>query len=237
MNQARRLSDQEFETIWLPVRWKIVKDSVPIPIEVLDISLNEGLFIDPTWQVIPLITSIEHGVTSPSYDQDTWRTWQETTTPGIYEFDSLFKTVRERGVSEICLSHDDSSVEERTNWRGGDHFVVYPSKESLDDFRENRALWIKAWIAGLVFDLSAEWGLVNLAHDNLSFLGGTADFMAHYFRNAGGYEHVKKRFYDYDIWGWGTLLRETEQVYADWIYKYLGWEKPVYPPDSCGYLE
>ncbi len=234
MQQARRISDQEFESVWLPVRQKIRKRAVPIPIEVLDRCLNEGLFIDPTWQVVPIIASIEYGTTSPTYDKETW---QDTTTPGIYEFDPLLKTIRERGGSEICMSCDYSSVDGIGVWKEGKHFAVYPSKASLDDFRDNRPLRINSWSTGLVFDLSAEWGLVNLAHDDLSFLGGAADFMAHYFKNVGGYDYVKQRFIDFDLWGWGSLLRESEQVYADWIYKYMGWEKPDYPPDSCGYVE
>ncbi|MBF0270395.1 MAG: hypothetical protein HQL44_17580 [Alphaproteobacteria bacterium] len=49
MQQARRIPDQEFESVWLPVRQKIANEAVPIPIQVLNICLNEGLFIDPTW--------------------------------------------------------------------------------------------------------------------------------------------------------------------------------------------
>jgi hypothetical protein len=219
MNPARRIPDDAFESIWLPVRQRIARDAIPIPIQVLDISLKEGLFIDPTWQVIPLISGIEFGITSPTYNKDTW---QDTATPGIYEFDPLFKTVLERGTSEICLSCDFSSVDGIGVWKGGEHFAVFPSKESLWDFWKNDSLRYQAWITGLAFDLSGDWGLVNLAHDNMSFLGGTAAFMEDFFRNAGGYEYLKQRFYDYDLWGWGALLRENEQIFADWIYDYMG---------------
>ncbi|MBF0168410.1 MAG: hypothetical protein HQL45_12345 [Alphaproteobacteria bacterium] len=233
MNPARRIPDGEFEAVWLPVRQKIARDAVPIPIQVLDSCMKKGLFVDPTWRVIPLISGIEFGITSPTYNKDTW---QDTTTPGIYEFDPLFKTVLERGISEICLS-DDKSSDNVPTWKDGYHFAVYPNKEGLDDLRTDRILGRKPWITGLVFDLSAEWGLVNLSFDDLSFLGGTAEFMEHYLTNAGGYDYVKQRFYDFDLWGWGSLLREKEQIFADWIYGYMGWEKPVYPPDSCGYIE
>ncbi|MBF0268056.1 MAG: hypothetical protein HQL44_05660 [Alphaproteobacteria bacterium] len=230
MSKSRLITLQEFEKDWLPTCLRIFPSAKREGSgEGSDVEQfhREGGFIDKSWICIAIPELFTEGFGCVTYAGPVCDGKCGGNGELEDKYDILFRTLFERGVEEICASsgqaHDRASgIMALSELYGRENGVAI---ENLPI----ELLW-----PYVVFSRDADWGLVNLRWSEASILGGSADFMAHYLKNAGGLEKVRQHFYDFDLWGWGYFDRPPDQWIADYVYELVGWEKPYYPPGSFG---
>ncbi|CAA6603718.1 hypothetical protein MTBLM1_120025 [Rhodospirillaceae bacterium LM-1] len=229
MSRSRLISFQEFEKDWLPTCLRIfpsvVLEECGEGSEVLQFH-RQGGFVDKAWQSVAIPEPFCEGFGWVTYAGPVCGMRRDGREDSEDKYDAFLRTLKERGVEEVCASTGESyasasgilDVSELYGREGGKIInlpvaVLYPL---------------------VVFSREADWGLLSMKWSQASILGGTAEFMEHYLRNAGGLDKVRQHFYDFDLWGWGYFDRPPDQWIADYVYELVGWEKPYYPPGSYG---
>ena len=127
-----------------------------------------------------------------------------------HPYEPLFRTLRERGVAEICVT-------DRYGYPSCDrnHVVLPPDLQSLD-----RVLSLQIfWETSIAFSREADWGLASY-FDGFSILAGAPEFIEHFYRNAGGERAAQLRFYWADDEGVDPMPEK--------LYEICGWPVPDY---------
>ncbi|MDK9720703.1 MAG: hypothetical protein OEL53_05915 [Rhodospirillales bacterium] len=229
MSRSRLISFQEFERDWLPTCLRIFpsaeREGSGEGSEVEQF-YRQGGFVDKTWQSVAIPEPFAEGFGWVTYVGPVCGMRRDGREDSEDKYDAFLRTLKERGVEEICTS----SGQPHASASGiQDISELYGRKGGKIDNLPADVLW-----PYVVFSREADWGLVNFRWSQASIIGGTADFMEHYLKNAGGLDKVRQHFYDFDLWGWGYFDRPPDQWIADYVYELVGWEKPYYPPGSYG---
>ena len=200
------------------------------------------------------------------YDPTRWRSpaaWLHYNDEVPYDYDEyepLFSTLRERGSGPMILF----PAERWKRVKGGSRlwaqlvpiehendpdledayfpFEVEPSREALRPILRDPGFSTNMHPS--YFSPEGDWGLQTMLA-GVSVLGGTPDFMAAFYRHAGGRNAVRQRFIDYDVGAaWESAHVRTgiepcapgEYPFDDTsrklFYDMIGWETPQYDMDE-----
>ncbi|MBF0270394.1 MAG: hypothetical protein HQL44_17575 [Alphaproteobacteria bacterium] len=229
MSRSRLISFQEFEKDWLPTCLRIFPSAEREGSgEGSDVEqfYRQGGFVDKAWQSVAIPVTFTWGFGVENYVGPVCGRWPSDDEKREDKYDTLFRTLKERGVDVVCASSGQSHASASSIL---DISELHRRERGKHDNLPADVLW-----PYVVFSREADWGLVNFRWSQASILGGTAEFMEHYLKNAGGLDKVRQHFYDFDLWGWGYFDRPPDQWIADYVYELVGWEKPYYPPGSYG---
>lgn len=212
---SRLLDHDEIERDWKPLKVRIFGDSNRF-CDPDDFGHHKGQVWPDGWiqAALPrgLCRAIGYAAYMPvtTFDQD------------YDEFATLLQTLADRGGAPLCI----------WSFWGGDKYVgLFPPERRALNGKAMDLLGFNSLPPYVVFDHSGEWGMYCLM-DSVSILGGTENFMAQYFKNAGGFEAVRQRFFDYNLSFHDAFMCPDDQPIIDRLHDAIGWGQPDYPPDQ-----
>lgn len=196
----------DFEEYWEPLRRRVfIEHQTPDCVRP---------FVDPSWEVVAIPQSPADNLAPSS-----WLDYEEC--EGVVdEYAAVFATLAARGVRRMCLHNLLCKISA----------VIEPPGQAVESL-QLRLFTVIPRVAAYFSD-EADWGMQTLWNE-VTLLGGSADFMADFFHHAGGRAAVKQRFLDYDLgqaWALSGLDHFDGGAGRRAFYGLLGWDMPEYEP-------